>query len=178
MLKKKKIMTLKDIFENTNNWLKYAEAKHTVLIGLIGAGLFGIHNYADSFCNWKLIFQFWIILSVTLFVISCLVSLISFMPILYPLKRKRIKPNRELNLIYFKDIALTEPHEYLSLLNISDQDKISKSLAEQIIANSRIAAHKFNLFSVSLWLVLIGIFPPFFLILFIKCFIKGDKNDN
>lgn len=171
-------MTLKEIFDNTNNWLKYAEAKHTVLIGLIGAALFGIHNYADRFCSWKLIFQIWLLICGILFMISGLISLISFMPILYPLKSKSKKPNRELNLIYYKDIASTEPNEYLSLLDISNQDKISKSLVEQIIINSRIAVHKFRLFSVSLWLVLIGIFPPFISILFIKGLLKAYKNDS
>jgi hypothetical protein len=171
-------MTPKEIFDNTNNWIIYAEAKHTVLIGLIGAGLFGIHNYADGFCSWKLIFQIWIVLCGILFAISCLISLISFLPILYPLKNKRKKPQSELNLIYFKDIATTEPSEYLSLLDISNRDKLSISIAEQIIINSRIAVHKFNLFSVSLWFVLIGVFPPFILILFIKNLLKRYNNDS
>lgn len=165
-------MTLKDIFDNTNSWLVFAEAKHAVLIGLVGTGLFGIHNYLDSFCSWKLPFKIWTVFCVVLFVISCFVSLLSFMPILYPLDKKNKKPNKELNLIYFKDIALVEPEEYLSLLDISNQDKMSKKLAEQIIINSRIAVHKYNLFSISLCLVITGIFPPFILIYIVKVIFK------
>lgn len=169
-------MTLKDIFDNTNSWLRYAEAKHTVLIGLIGAGLFGIHNYLDGFYSWKLIFQIWTILCVVLFVISCLVSLLSFIPILYPLDKKSNKSNKELNLIYFKDIASIEPNEYLSLLDISNQDKMSKSLVEQIVINSRIAEHKFNLFSISLCLVITGVFPPVIFIYIVNAYLKKTQK--
>ena len=167
-------MELRDIFENTNNWLKYAEAKHVILIGFVGAGLFSTLNLLEHFCNWNIVLQVWIYFCITLFIISCLISLTSFMPILFPLKNK--KQTKKINLIYFKDIATKEPEEYLLLLGISNPDSISLSLSEQIIINSRIAVYKFKLFSISLWLILIGLFPPFAFILFIKLVYKKFKK--
>lgn len=171
-------MTLKDIFDNTNSWLKYAEAKHTVLLGFIGAGFFGIHNFVKGFCSWNLFFQIWIVSFIICLVISCLIALMSFMPILYPLKKKKSKRNQNLNPIYFKDIALTEANELLKMLNEETNENIKVKLAEQIIINSRITVYKFRLFTISIWLVFIGIIPPISIIALIIMIFKFFKNDT
>jgi hypothetical protein len=70
---------LKDIFENVNNWLKFAEAKNATLIAGNGLLIFGvlktIHELKiDNYLLWYIYF------CLALFSLSLVIALISFIP--------------------------------------------------------------------------------------------------
>jgi len=169
-------MNLKEIFDNTNNWLKFAEAKHAVLIGFLGAGLWGILNLVEYPCSWNIFFKIYLIWSVSMFVISSIISLISFFPILYPLRRTKVSNKKNLNPIYFKDLASMEPKELINQMNLNNyaSGNINLKLAEQIIINSRIALYKHKLFIVAMWFILLGLIPPITILTLI--FLKIKKS--
>jgi len=167
---------LKDIFENVNNWLKFAEAKNATLIAGNGLIIFGICRIIkDSNINEYL--MYYIYFSIFMLVISFLIALISFIPNIklpgYLFDNSKEQSNH--NLLFFGSIATFNEHKYLEELNKSlgkDDDeykknKLNEMYAHQIIINSQIAVKKYKLFNISLQFTLLAVVSPFIYVFFI-----------
>lgn len=144
--------TLESIFNNVNEWLKFAEAKNAILIALTGASLTAAIGYlcgdnpATSFYVKLYLFNFLIFsfLGISL-------SLISFLPQtklswLWREGRKKDNPNY----FFFGDLACFTPGDLIDFLykdnNSTSLSTLRKNLASQIITNSKICRRKFHFF--------------------------------
>ena len=164
---------LKDIFENTNRWLQFGEAKNGALIGINGLFLFNSIDYLFDILNGKLNVNIFIVgIMITIFGFSTIGSLISFMP-----NMSKMINNMELTsehnckddgvLIFFEDICKYESPEiylkdiyknYLSFnIEIENLEKLELDYAKEIIINSKIASYKYKLFKIGVKLNLVAI---------------------
>lgn len=172
----KRLEILKDIFENVNKWLHFAEAKNAALIGLNGVFLFKSIDFLRLSNNQCIGLP---LLSTLLFLAGIFISLFSFLPNVAKIKEIKIDVDNEDNknniLIFFSDIKdykdskqfLVDIHKFYFNNNI-DKDllnKIELDYAKEIHINSLIASKKYKLFKWSLKLNLVAIFILFFSII-------------
>ena len=156
---------LNTIFENVNNWLKFAEAKNGVLLSINGGSVIGLLAYlrdapeiASCTLTWTL---------VPAFILATIVLLVSFIPLcdrIIPRNRKSKGPVYDnCNLIYFKHIKDLSFEEYLARLNKSISSisgnseltftRLQEDLAQQIVTNAGIAYRKFLYFIIGFGLI-------------------------
>jgi hypothetical protein len=175
--------TLKDIFENVNNWLKFAEAKNATLVAGNGLLIFGILKTINDL-NINTYLLYYIYFCLALFSISLVISLISFIPkVKIPtfLLNSDIETND--NLLFYGHILKYNERTLLekldSMLNNED-DKTSKEFrtmyTEQIIINSKIARNKFELFDIAIKFTLSGILSPILYFLFVHFFVEKEVS--
>lgn len=157
---------LNSIFINTNDWLKFAEAKNGIIITLNGAGIFGLINLIGDEPVGLIQYKLLIILLLFSMIVSLIIALLSFFPNLKisHLYSKKISVND--NLVYYGHICKYPTEKYVIALysnfenrNISYAEcpKYEKQLAEQIVINSRIAMKKYYLFDLSVGILVISI---------------------
>jgi hypothetical protein len=175
--------TLKDIFENVNNWLKFAEAKNATLVAGNGLLIFGILKTINDL-NINTYLLYYIYFCLALFSISLVISLISFIPkVKIPtfLLNSDIETND--NLLFYGHILKYNERTLLekldSMLNNED-DKTSKEFrtmyTQQIIINSKIARNKFELFDIAIKFTLSGILSPILYFLFVHFFVEKEVS--
>jgi hypothetical protein len=174
---------LKDIFENVNNWLKFAEAKNATLIAGNGLLIFGVLKTIHE-VNINIYLLYYIYFCLILFSLSLVISLISFMPkVKIPtfLLNSDIETND--NLLFYGHILKYNEKTLLDKLNEmikDDEDKTSKEFktmyAQQIIINSKIARNKFQLFDIAIRFTLSGILSPILYFLFIHFFVEKEVS--
>lgn len=164
------------LITTVNDWLKYAEGKHAVLIGL-NVGIIGLVVNLLNFDEWSWsIIAIYILWAITLMIVSIIHSVTSYLPILNPSRFNKIDKTivgKELNPMFFVDVAVMEPKDLVQLL--SKEDKFEKDfwIAEQIITNSRITIRKYRLFEKAVWLSFYALFPPIaLLVAIIRFFLK------
>jgi hypothetical protein len=172
------------LLTNVNDWLKHAEGKHAVLIGLNSAIIGLVMNQLNiNEWVWSIytIYPLWMI---TLMFTSIICSIISYLPILNPKYFKISKKNtmrKRLNPMFFKDAAEMEPKDLIQLIvNEADRNENEFWIAEQIIANSRITTRKYSLFIMAVWLSFFALFPPIALLIgIVQTILKRryQKND-
>lgn len=164
---------LKDIFQNVNNWLNFAEIKHGALIALDTTFILGV--IASMFeGNVKCLG----VVGLIIIVLSLLLSMYSYYPNIKGIKddwmfcEKKLTPNR--NLLFYRDIYKLSNEEYLKKLykdyydiEITKYSKQELDYAEEIVVNSRITMKKYFLFKISLIVCVIGI-----IVLIASLFIK------
>lgn len=157
---------LKEIFENVNNWLSFAEAKNAALVALESTIIIGFIT-SDIFKTYTMFIS--IIICICSF--ALLISLYSFIPSIGNKTNKIIqylvkldKQNISKNMILFSYIAQYEEDQegikkYLE--DIKREYEISceikqehKDLAGEIIYNSKLAVKKYKLFGFSLKIIL------------------------
>ena len=166
---------LKDANDRIYEQLTYAEAKHAVIIGLLGGAIFAIIGIIIDICNCNLMWL-QIILGVMAFsmLIAIIVSLSSFYP-----DRKKIKKAEESNLFFYRDIAqISDGEKYIQQLGQAD---INKHLAEQNIKVSQIIEQKHKKFKIVLNLLLASILLPYYIVLLamlVVQIIKKKKDNN
>ncbi|MEO6303232.1 MAG: Pycsar system effector family protein [Bacteroidia bacterium] len=162
---------LKDIFQNVNEWLKFAEAKHAGLIVLNSGLVFGILTVYSSFMQY--LHWSFIILSLIFLGGSILFTLISLYPRTYKkiLVRKKIK---DPNLFFNGSIAHLTSEDFKTEICKSHPDYVFSPLEEnlinQIINNSKIASGKYFLFKYAIICTTIGVSLPLLRIIFKVCF--------
>ncbi len=170
---------LKEIFDNVNKWLTFAETKNGVLLSINGLFLFRLLDCLEkiasgnSLLNIKMI---WIL--IIIFLVAIIITLISFFPKASPYVDKDDNVYNDENsdlrtLIFYGDISKYEYSKlylrdiYRYYLNTSiDVENINKyelDYAKEIIINSKIACYKYKCFKYALILNGLGIL---FLIIF------------
>ena len=155
---------LDKIFTNINDWLKFAELKNAMLIGLIGVFTFGVIKvnmmHANIFSKRSLL------IIMLLCVTSILTSLASFFPkthIDWAWLDRTNKASDSDNLLFFSDICKYSEKSYLRALLDADGNgerdftKFEIFYSQQIIINSKIALWKFSLFKLALTTIVLGI---------------------
>lgn len=181
---------VKDIFDNVNNWLKFAEAKNAAIIAYNSVILAGIASYITSNQNIPNLLGSFLIISSCLILISSLIGLISFAPqtkIINYTKKGEILDSD--NLLYWGHLKNYTPLQLLKKLNTSKTSEnnndseftiIEIDYAQQIIMNSQIADKKYSLFKVALALnifAITGILPGIFIWL-IYTYIRKPEPTN
>lgn len=152
---------IKDIFQNVNDWLKFAEAKHAGLIVLnsgIVFGLLAVFKDYKSHIHWSLI-----LITLILIGLSIMLTLIS----LFPVINNNVKSNKSQinpNLYFFGSLSLLNETDLKNELSQRDPtytfDKFDEDLINQIIVNSKIASRKYRLFKYGIITTTIGLSIP------------------
>lgn len=169
---------LEDILEkrlkHVNDWLQFAEKKNATLIALNIGIIWGLSRSLDKYDVAGMTNLVLISVGVVLLIASIFVCVYSFLPVL---KKDWITHETEASLndnsLYFGDIAKYSSDEYLKLLKQRYEIKnyklihAHKDYSEQIVVNSKIAKHKFDMFSIAAWLACLG---SLVLILFVVIF--------
>lgn len=152
---------LKNIFENVNNWLNFAEAKNAAMIAFDIALLAAVGSM-KLFTSEKT----WFIIHVLGTCISMILALASFLPNLGKEKRNDDGYLESDNLIFYKDIAKYDPKRYLKAvfkmyaeISITEEQiqKIELDYATEITFNSSVALRKYALFKWALWIQMLNI---------------------
>jgi len=167
---------LETIFDNVNDWLKFAEAKSATLLAANGLVIFGLLRAVQSL-NLEMLPKIAITTIFSLFAFSLLLCLSSFIPSLkLPFVENKKDINEKDNLLFFNHIEKYGNHAYLKALakskGVSENDFTSFDymLADQIIINSTIASYKYRLFKKAVWSTLLGVIlsmPLFALFVFV-----------
>ena len=139
--------------ERTNYWLSFAEAKNAALIALNVAMIAFLAELKAECPAFKAIL-------LGLFVVSCIISIVSFRPNTSSRVRKKETNGPHDNLVFWGDIALLKDEkQYIDLVVEryfpemtfdEEYDKLSYDLASEIIINSKIAKRKYSLFNIAL----------------------------
>ena len=161
------------IFQNVNDWLKFAEAKNAVLLAFSGAGVTATITLLATAQNLPNSLSVGLLITTSLLCICALICSFSFLSKtnldLLLQRSNRTSSNsrhqRRNNLYYFGDLRKYSSNELLNELNSHYFDKNSnqlytkecEDLATQIIINSKITLVKFNLFTYGLWLLIAAI---------------------
>nr|VFK12306.1 MAG: hypothetical protein BECKLPF1236B_GA0070989_103316 [Candidatus Kentron sp. LPFa] len=139
---------LENMLGRVIDMVKYAEAKHAILIGFAGASIFGFSKLFLPGINTANIFLYIYYFTFVAFSgLAILISLFSFLPIL----------GNELstdNSVYFGHAAQCDPDTYMKefedTLKNGARPGVNHLIAEEIVVNSKIAARKFKLFKYAL----------------------------
>lgn len=177
------IERLKDIFENVNNWLKFAETKNATLVAGNGLLIFGILKILQNLTI-KDYVLWYVYFCLVLFTISLILSLISFIPkvkIPYFLLNGNIETADNLlfygDLLKYNEKSLLEKIKQISPKDDNDASIVLNTMyAEQIIINSKITRNKLSLFDIAIKFTLAGIVSPIFYFLFIHFFLEQEVN--
>lgn len=171
---------LQAIFNNVNDWLKFAETKNAALVAADVAILIGVASLFEDASGWLLIY----LILLTAFVgLSLVIGLLSFLPATkIPWLRKPATIQEKRNVLYYGDIADQDVESYLELLKSVLEEgveptPIGRAYIEQIIINSKIAVKKYGYFTTSLFCLLTGIvtLPIAVLLLVIGAVLNQDN---
>ncbi len=149
-------LQIQSIFNNVNDWLKFAEAKNGAIAAVNVALIVGIIPFlsGEQKADWL---QFYLIMMVVFSGISFLVALASFLPTTQTPHLDRLpQPNETSNLLFFGYIANHSVDSYVEVLKVTlgentEPSKLGRAYIEQAIANSRIAIKKYDYFAASLF---------------------------
>ena len=151
---------LLNILSLVNDWLKFAETKHAMLIAFNGASIYGLMNLSEMKWVENNPFLGHYILFVIIFcVVSVVVGILSFIPQLMFLHINDSNPENAKSSIYFGHLKNKSEKKIFQGICETNQDTFSSfemDIAHQIQQNSNIAANKFDLFTISAWLTIIA----------------------
>jgi hypothetical protein len=160
-----------------NDWLKYAEAKNSLVVGLSSAGLFGsltaVPDTIEGSSHHDAALSM-LLAGVIALIISLSLSLMSFMPrtnLTKWLARRQGSPTKDDNLYYYGHLAKYIPRNLAQALerryeprtgrgSRDDPDDLSDGeveIAEQIVINARITLWKLGLFTPALVCFAVGV---------------------
>lgn len=165
---------LDSVFKNVNDWLKFAEQKNAALLLLNGGMVWGVTRVLGVTKTVPDASYLLNLMAYSLTVISALICIITFLPILQQRWFKPEERSTSDNCLFFAHSAKYEAREYLiffakKLGYEMDKNKFSEfeiDLAKQIVTNSEIAFDKykrfrlaaiFTIFAVGIFLLSIGI---------------------
>lgn len=157
--------TLKYIYDRLEEQLKYAETKHSISITLASALTVFSATYLDSSTP----------LINALSAISIIFSLVSVLYSFLALSAKKVRfvrtkkrvedKNSSANLLYYKEISLFSPEDYVSriastypLFKGYKPDDFDLDLSRQVVATSKTIASKFLLFNFALTFLILSLF--------------------
>ncbi|KOF03068.1 hypothetical protein OB69_06935 [Roseivirga seohaensis subsp. aquiponti] len=150
---------LYQVFNNVNDWLKFAEAKNAMLIAFNGASIFGIIKLLslDFVSNSRFIenYLLFVIISLIFSTVNCLIS---FAPRVKIIKGGFYDSGKVPNVLFFEYLKGKNNLEIIEEVT-GDRDKenyttLQKDIAEQIKQNSIIASRKYSHFTISVWITI------------------------
>lgn len=142
---------LKDIFNNINNWLTFAEAKNAAIIAFNIACL-------SFICDIKNIVDIKILYYIMYvgMLLSTIMALISFFPKMGKETKNQNRHSDHDNLIFYMDIAKYDREQYIKAIfkqytkmDILDTEvqKIERDFAEEITYNATVIIRKYKWFN-------------------------------
>ena len=145
---------LEPVLNRVIDWLKYEEAKNGALVTLNGVGVGVIVQWLSSASPALLP---WLKVSLVVLLLSIIIALFSFYPVLKGDKLHRIAARRRAraaskpSVLFFAHIAGSDPKDYLNEFRAAAGESSASTLleldyAEQIVAISEIAVLKLRLF--------------------------------
>jgi hypothetical protein len=157
---------LKYIFQQVNDWLRFAEAKNLALLVFNSTMLIGSSGIATNYLINSKEWIFWICILILL--IANLASLIMVFVSINPITKNIFDLTKshenKYNLFFYRDISGYKPEQYIKGLEEKYNIKIDKmniakaeDLAKQIAINSNIACFKFRWFQKALYLTGLGV---------------------
>jgi hypothetical protein len=171
------------IFQNVNEWLKFAETKNAVLLAFAGAGITATISRLATASKIPTFLQVGLLVITSLLCICALICSISFLPRIN-LERvlwAQTRPTRNLkhpikntdNFYFFGDLKKYNSTQLLDALNqYYFENKLTKpykkeyeDLASQISINAQIAFLKLKLFTYALYSLIVAIIAILFFIL-------------
>lgn len=161
---------LNNLYEKAVDWLKYAESKNAVLIAFNGTLIAGISffDFMNSSLSFKTLFQMKELM-VAILLLSVMISMISFIPVLSKIKfKKTIK--KPTNIFFFKSISNMTTKELIKTLNERydlkiEAIQINTDLADQVIINCELTVRKLQLFTFAIYIDLFVFFIAFYIFL-------------
>ncbi|ALF51943.1 hypothetical protein ACX27_02260 [Nostoc piscinale CENA21] len=163
------------IFQNVNEWLKFAEAKNAVLLAFSGAGMTATITVLATVETLPNSLRIGLLLTTSLLCISALICSLSFIPKtnLERLLWVQTMPERNStsaikdtdNFYFFGDLQKYNSQRLLAALNnyyfdntmLDPFKKEYKDIASQITINARITFLKFRIFTYAVYLLIISI---------------------
>ncbi|WP_179317204.1 Pycsar system effector family protein [Winogradskyella undariae] len=151
------------VFNNVNEWLRFAEAKNAMIIALNGVIVFGVARLfkIDEIKESEILCWYFTLYFLCLGA-STLVALLSFIPQLKQLTPTFNFKSQNDDFLYFaclKDKTVAEVTEVYR-----DNDEVisvyHKHLANQIITNAGITKRKYDYFTFACWLTISAILTP------------------
>lgn len=157
---------LKNIFDNVNYWLSFAEAKNGSILAL---GVVWVQILSDITIFTRINCIVW---HFSLFncILAMLVSLFSFFPLMGKVNLiKKQEVSKDLNLIFYRDIASIESsdkyyHLFIDKYGCSkneDSIDLAKDYMYEIYINSKIATNKYHMFQFSLFFQIVSVIAYF-----------------
>lgn len=150
--------SLEGVLNRVIDWLKYEEAKNGALVALDGVGAGLIVQWLTNITSSKGVPSALLGASLAALVISLIIALFSFYPLLdnekahsYAVEWRKKRTKKRPNPLFFADIAGTDPKDYLDTYfqaaGTSASDKrIELDYAEEIVTNAEIAVMKLKFF--------------------------------
>jgi hypothetical protein len=151
------------VFENVNNWLKFAETKNAMLLGFNGVVFFGIIRlYISDKLITNQFIEMYLVIAMLFLSVSSLVVLLSFVPNLKILRPTFNFKKENDNFLYFDVLRCKTEDEIIKRYRKEDEkiDDYHKHLAEQIITNASITKRKYDYFTLGLWLSISSFITP------------------
>jgi preprotein translocase subunit SecG len=155
---------LKDVFQNINDLLKFAEGKHAGLLVFNSSVIVALLTIYKDYKHY--LDKYFVLLTIFFLGLSIFYSILSYYPsTTNKYKRKNIRrTTNNHNLFFFGDIALLTESEYKNLISShypnTNFDKFNMDLVNQIIVQSKIANRKFTYFKYSLIATSIALVLP------------------
>lgn len=160
---------LKEANDRIYEQLSYAETKHAVLLGFIGAAIFAIVSIIIDLKDSNLL---WLQILLGTMAFSMIIPLIISLSSFYP----NLKKLRDNNLYFYGDIGkFKSAEEYIGKFNESSD--LDEQLAEQNITVSSIVFSKHKKFKIALQFCIASIFLPYYIGLIIILILKLTKKD-
>lgn len=151
------------IFDNVNNWLKFAETKNAMLLGFNGVVFFGIIRlYLSDLIKVEGVLKLYLSVALIFLLISSLVLLLSFIPNLKILRPTfNFKKNND-NYLFFDVLRCKTKDEIINRYKNNDEiiEDYHIHLAEQIITNATITKRKYDYFTLALWVSISSFLTP------------------
>lgn len=164
---------LTTIFQNVNDWLKFAEAKNAVLLAFSGAGVTATITLLATAQNLLKSLLIGLLITTSLLCICALICSLSFLPksnldrLLRSKSRTSGNSSRKQtdNFYYFGDLRKYCSTQLLDALNElyfqnnfnPPYNKEWEDLATQITINAEITFLKLKLFTYALWILIVAI---------------------
>ena len=150
---------LYQVFNNVNDWLKFAEAKNAMLIAFNGASIFGIIKlFSLDFVENSRFIENYLLFVIVSLIFSTVNCLISFAPRVKILKGGYYGSGKIPNVLFFEYLKgksnLDIIKEVTGETETEDYSTLQKDIAEQIKQNSIIASRKYSHFTISVWITI------------------------
>ncbi|MDZ8088462.1 MAG: hypothetical protein RMY16_23300 [Nostoc sp. DedQUE12b] len=163
------------IFQNVNEWLRFAEAKNAVLLAFAGAGITATITLLATAQNLPKSLRFGLLSTTSLLCICALLCSLSFLPktnlerLLWlqikPIINSTIQSKDTDNFYYFGHLYKYRPTQLLDMLNTHYfEEKLNipykkeyEDIASQITVNAKITLLKLKVFTYAIYILIASI---------------------
>ena len=151
------------IFNNVNDWLKFAEAKNAMLIAFNSASIYGIAQALNLDCiKGQKFIEGYLMFVIVLLIFSTITALLSFVPKVKIITGSYYAPGNVPNVLFFEylktksNVEIIQEVTGISPTIQAPYARIELDIAEQIKQNSIIASAKYSYFTIAVWITTVA----------------------